>query len=282
MSINTLTDTALTLGGFLRDRRARIAPMPAMPKRRRTPGLRREEVAARAGVSTIWYTWLEQGRGGAASDDVLERLAMALELDTPGREILFLLAQHRPPPLSPALPVAVPHALQRVLDGMKHSPAVIKTPSWDIVAWNEAAMAVLNNYEKLAPEDRNVLRRLFSGNVFGERESWETDARFAVAVFRLDLARAGGCPKAEALAAELHESNADFRRFWADNEVRSHWVGTKRMTHPVAGKLSLEMSAFGVEGAAGLSMVVFAPSTPEDEQAIARLMGSAPAPSLRA
>lgn len=203
---------------------------------------------------------------------MLERLATALELDAPGREILFLLAQRRPPPLSPALPVAVPHALQRVLDSMPYSPAIIKTTSWDIVAWNQAAVAVLNNFQELAPEDRNVLRRLFSGKVPGECEHWEVDARFSVAVFRLDMARAGDCAQAEALAAELHETSADFRRFWADNEVRSHWARTKRMTHPVAGKLSMEMAAFSVEGAAGLSMVVFAPSTAADERAIAGLM----------
>jgi transcriptional regulator with XRE-family HTH domain len=269
MSINTLADTALSLGGFLRDRRARLAPMPG---RRRTPGLRREEVAARAGVSTIWYTWLEQGRGGAPSDEVLERLAGALELDASGREILFLLAQQRPPPLSPAPAATVPPALQHVLDGMATSPAVIKTPSWDIVAWNEAARAVLTNYQELAPEERNVLRRLFGGKTYGSLPDWEADARFAVAVFRMDVARAGGCPEAAALAAELHETNADFRRFWAENEVRGHWVGSKRMTHPVAGPLVLETMAFTVDGAEGLSMVVFTPATDKDERAIAKLL----------
>ena len=101
MPTNTQPRQALTLGGFLRDRRARLAPGPDARSRRRTPGLRREEVAARAGVSVTWYTWLEQGRGGAPSDEVLERLARALELDASGREALFILAQQRPPPLSP-------------------------------------------------------------------------------------------------------------------------------------------------------------------------------------
>src|SRR6202000_2294692 len=98
MSTTTLPAPSLTLGSFLRDRRERLAPATARGNRRRTPGLRREEVAARAGGSVTWYTWLEQGRGGPPSDDVLERLARALELDASGREVLFLLPHQSPPP----------------------------------------------------------------------------------------------------------------------------------------------------------------------------------------
>src|ERR1700679_842377 len=148
MNTNNLPETALSLGGFLRDRRGRLAPGPDAQSRRRTPGLRREEVAARACVSVTWYTWLEQGRGGPPSDEVLERLApglgpgaprpgapfplpppnpprlaRALGRDAPGREVLFLRAQQRPPPLTPVAPSAVPEALQKVLDSMPNSPA---------------------------------------------------------------------------------------------------------------------------------------------------------------
>src|SRR5579862_9824474 len=108
----------LTLGDFLRTRRKRLAPDPNDSSRRRTPGLRREEVAARAGVSVTWYTWLEQGRGGPPSDEVLEGLARALELDAAGREMMFLIAQQRPPPLKAAPPAKVTPAILRVLDAM--------------------------------------------------------------------------------------------------------------------------------------------------------------------
>src|SRR4051812_47575240 len=114
MSTNTLANSAtaeqaeraahLTLGEFLRDRRARLPPAPGAGSRRRTPGLRREEVATRAHVSVTWYTWLEQGRGGPPSDEVLERLASALALDRADREFMFLLAQQRPPPIKGATP----------------------------------------------------------------------------------------------------------------------------------------------------------------------------------
>jgi transcriptional regulator with XRE-family HTH domain len=272
MTASTLPGSALSLGGFLRDRRARLSPGPDAQSRRRTPGLRREEVAARAGVSVVWYTWLEQGRGGPPSDDVLERLADALELDAAGREILFLLAQQRPPPLRHTPPSPVGPALQRVLDAMPVSPAMIKTRTWDIVAWNVAAAVVLIDYNAEQAAERNVLRRLFGSPVRAALPDWEADARFAVGVFRMDVARAGGCPEAEALAAELQATSAEFRRLWAENEMRSHWIGLKRLHHPVAGALTMETSAFAVDGADGLSMIVFTPTTPADVQAIERLI----------
>ncbi len=273
MTTNTLPGPALTLGSFLRDRRARLTPQQGAQSRHRTLGLRREEVATRAGVSVTWYTWLEQGRGGPPSDVVLERLARALELDAAGREVLFLLAQQRPPPVTPTPSPPVAPALQRVLDALPTSPALVKTPTWDIAAWNEAATAVLTNFAALPPRERNVLRRLFGDPaVRASLPDWEENARFAVAVFRIDVARAGGCPEAVALAAELQATSADFRRLWAENDVRSHWVGLKRLQHPVAGPLTLETSAFAVDGADGLSMVVFTPASPADARAIELLL----------
>jgi transcriptional regulator with XRE-family HTH domain len=273
MSTNTLPGSALTLGGFLRDRRARLSPGPGAQSRRRTPGLRREEVATRAGVSVTWYTWLEQGRGGPPSDEVLERLARALELDASGREVLFLLAQQRPPPLKPTPSSAVAPALQCVLDAMPTSPAVVRTPTWDIVAWNAAAAAVLTDFSVLPIEERNVLRRLFGTQaVRASLPDWEAAARFAIAVFRVDVARGGVCPEAVALAAELQATSADFRRLWAENEMRSHWGGLKRLQHAIAGPLTFEYSTFAVDGADGLSMVVFTPASPADARAIALLL----------
>lgn len=261
------------LGAFLRARRARIAPGPEAAGRRRTPGLRREEVAARAGVSVTWYTWLEQGRGGAPSAEVLERLARALALDEAGREMLFLLAQQRPPTVR-ARPTAAPSpAVQAVLDGMVASPALVKTPTWDVVAWNAAAAAVLTDYAALPPGERNALRLLFGdGRVREHLPDWEAVAAAAVGVFRVDVARMGGSAEAEALAAELRATNADFRRLWAENEARGHGDGLKRMNHPVAGPLNLHYAAFAVDGADGLTMVVYTPASAEDAAKIQRLV----------
>ena len=278
MSTNTMSNPVFKLGGFLRDRRARLPPGPGAGSRRRTPGLRREEVATRANVSVTWYTWLEQGRGGPPSSEVLERLASALELDAAAREVMFLLAQHRPPPLKPTTSsMTVTPSLRRVLDALTTSPAIVKTANWDIVAWNDAAVAVLADYPSLPAGGRNVLRRLFSEDaVRASLPDWEADVRFALAVFRVDAARAGDCPEAAALAAELQETSADFRRLWAENEMRSNGIGQKRIHHPIAGPLSLEYSAFSVAGAEGLTMLVFTPNSPADAQAIASLTSKDP------
>jgi transcriptional regulator with XRE-family HTH domain len=273
MTANTLARPSTGLGDFLRDRRRRLQPEAGAPARRRTPGLRREEVAARAGVSVTWYTWLEQGRGGAPSVQVLERLARALELDAAGREILFLLAQNRPPPVQPEPTPPVPPVVQRVLDAMPASPAFVKTRTWDVVAWNAAAAAVLADYAALPPRERNALRRLFCDSRARDVLSdWEEHARFAVSIFRYDVARVGGDPQADALAAELQTASADFRRLWAENDLRSHGAARKSFRHPEFGAVTFEIAGFAVDGAEGLTMIVFTPASPADASALERLL----------
>jgi transcriptional regulator with XRE-family HTH domain len=269
-----MPDVTLSLGGFLRDCRSRLQPRAGAHGQRRTPGLRREEVAALAGVSVTWYTWLEQGRGGPPSDELLERLTHALELDTAGREILFLLAQQRPPPLNLAPPRAVAAPLQRVLDAMPYTPAYVKTLAFDIVGWNAAA-AVLADYAPLPTGERNVLRRLFSTPVVrASLPDWECEARFVLATFRLDAARSGDSSAAAALVAELQETSADFRRLWADNQTRHHGIYLRRIQHPRAGLLTFEVSAFSVDGGDGLSMIVYIPVSPADAQGLASLLAN--------
>ena len=273
MPTNTLSEPVASLGGFLRGRRERLSPDAASAGRRRTPGLRREEVAARAGVSITWYTWLEQGRGGPPSEEVLERLARALELDAASREMMFLLARQRLPPVRGAPAPPVSEAIQRVLDAMPTSPAMVKTATWDIVAWNDAAAALIGVDPALPPRERNSLRRLFCDPVMhAVMPDWEEHARSMVAVFRMDVARMGGSPEADALVAELQAASGDFRRLWAENEVRSHGAGRKRMNNPFVGPFTLEISAFAIDGAEGLTMLVFTPASAADARAIEALM----------
>ncbi len=265
------------LGVFLRDRRAKLDPaaLGFSPVRRRTPGLRREEVAARAEVSATWYTWLEQGRGGPPSADVLERLAAALRLTPPEREHLFLLAQHRPPEVRYRAPEGVTPQLQRILDSLEFSPAFVKTSAWDIVAWNRAAALVLTDYGALPPEQRNLLRLLFCNPCARTNMSqshWESNARLVVAAFRLETARAGASESASALVAELNRASPEFAAMWLDNAVGSYGEGVKQLDHPVAGLLALEYSTFAVGDRPDLGLVIFAPVTPADRDRVRALV----------
>jgi transcriptional regulator with XRE-family HTH domain len=261
-----------TLPAFLRERRERLHP--ESHERRRTPGLRREEVAARAGVSTTWYTWLEQGRGGVPSDDVLERLARALELDATNREMLFLLAHDRPPPRKPAPPAEVTPALQRVLDNL-HVPAIVKTPTFQIVAWNRAAVAVLGDYAQLPDRERNLLRRVFQPGAEDHMHHADDVRRVCLAAFRVDIARAGRSEEADALVDELMATSPEFRRLWAEGEIRTHGVTQKRLVRPGVGELVLETSLFHCDGHDGLSMFVFSPANDDTARAIAALVHAA-------
>ncbi|MGQ9364786.1 helix-turn-helix transcriptional regulator [Azospirillum sp. ST 5-10] len=273
------------LGRYLRDRRSKLDPAAfgLSGSRRRTPGLRREEVAQRANISPTWYTWLEQGRGGAPSADVLDRIARALMLTDVEREHLFLLGLGRPPGMRFQAAEGVTPRLQRVLDALDASPAIVKTVTWDVVAWNRAAAAVLTDYGALPPERRNILRLVFCDpRVRAAQFDWESVARFVVGAFRADAARAGAEAAAGALVDELCRLSPEFAAMWRDHDVRSYGEGVKRLRHPILGPIAFEYSAFAVDGRPDLGMVVYNPATPADADRIRALIGSRPAPPVAA
>ncbi|EHM02657.1 hypothetical protein HMPREF9946_00926 [Acetobacteraceae bacterium AT-5844] len=263
------------LGTYLRDRRVRLDPAAfgLSGTRRRTSGLRREEVAQRAHISPTWYTWLEQGRGGAPSANVLDRIARALMLTDAEREHLFLLGLGRPPGIRHRPEEGVTPRLQRVLDALDPSPALVKTAIWDVVAWNRAASVVLTDYGALPPEQRNVLRLIFCDpGVRAAQHDWEGVARFVVAAFRADAARAAVAERAEALVRELSQRSTEFAAMWRDNDVRNHGEGVKQIRHATAGLIAFEYSAFAVDGRPDLGMVVYNPATPDDAERIRLLV----------
>jgi transcriptional regulator with XRE-family HTH domain len=263
------------LGTYLKDRRTKLDPAAfgLSAARRRTPGLRREEVAQRANISATWYTWLEQGRGGAPSADVLNRIARALMLTDVEREHLFLLGLGRPPEVRYQTADSVTPRLQRVLDALEFSPAVVSTATWDIVAWNKAAAAVLTDYSALAPEQRNVLRLVFCDPcVRAAQLDWEAVARFVVGAFRADAARAGAAGEVAALVDELCRLSPEFEAMWRDNDVRGYAGGVKHLRHPIAGLIAFEYSAFAVDGRPDLRMVVYSPATAADAERIRSLI----------
>ena len=260
------------LASYLKDRRTKLDPAAFgfAVERRRTSGLRREEVAQRANISPTWYTWLEQGRGGAPSADVLNRIARALMLTELEREHLFLLGLGRPPEARYRNNDGVTPRLQRVLDALDPSPALIRNARYDVVAWNRAATVMLMDYGSLPPEQRNILRVMFlDPRARAAQYDWESVARFVLGAFRVDAARAGAAAEVEPLVEELCRLSPEFKAMWRDNDVRGHHgEAVKHIRHPALGPLAFEYSAFAVDGRTDLTMVVYNPATPEDAERI--------------
>ncbi len=270
------TNDGNKLGEYLRHRRTNLDPavFGFASGRRRTPGLRREEVAQRANISPAWYTWLEQGRGGAPSADVLDRLAHALMLTEIEREHLFLLGLGRPPEVRYRGSDNVTARLQRLLDALPYSPAIVKTATWDVLAWNRAAAAVLTDYGGLPPGQRNVLRLLFDNpEIRVAQFDWENVARSVVAAFRIDAARAGAEAEVMPLVEDLCNRSPEFAALWRENDVQSFEGIVKRLQHPVLGLISLEYSSLAIDARPDLSMVVFNPLTDQDRMAVRSMLG---------
>lgn len=249
------------LGTYLRNRRTRLDPAAfGFSGRRRTPGLRREEVAQRSNISATWYTWLEQGRGGAPSADVLNRIASGLMLTEPEREHLFMLGLGRPPEVRYRPAEGVTPRLQRLLDTLEASPALVKTATWDVVAWNAAAAVVLTDWDTVEFRERNILRRMFGDpRVRSAQHDWESVARFVVGAFRADAARAGATSEVGQLVEELCRTSPEFEALWRENDVRIHGDGVKRLRHPTLGEIEMEYSAFAVDGRPDLGLLVYNP-----------------------
>jgi transcriptional regulator with XRE-family HTH domain len=265
------------LGDYLKDRRAKLDPAAfGFGGRRRTPGLRREEVAQRSNVSTTWYTWLEQGRGGAPSADVLNRIAGGLMLTEPEREHLFMLGLGRPPEVRYRPFQGIAPRLQRLIDTLEASPALIKTATWEVVAWNRAAAVVLTDFDKVPLSERNILRRVFCDPRVREvQQDWEGLARFVVGAFRADAARAGAASEVQALVEELSRASPEFAALWRENDVHVHGDGVKRLRHPVLGSIELEFSSFAVDGRPDLGMIVYNPVASSVADEIRRMVAAA-------
>jgi transcriptional regulator with XRE-family HTH domain len=265
------------LASFLRSRRSRLQPEDVgLPRgrRRRTRGLRREEVAQLAGVSTTWYTWLEQARPIRTSDETLHALAAALRLTAAERVHLFLLALGRPPEGSAALPETDPAMLQRLLDAVGPVPAYAMGPLWELLAWNRAAAAVFA-LDSLAPADRNMLWYIFACPEARRRlVDWEGNAQRVLAQFRAGTARLADDAQLIALVQRLHTVSAEFAAWWPRHDVLGRRTCRKEIRHPEVGRLVLEHNALVVSDVPDLKVVLYAPldedGTPEK---LERLLG---------
>jgi transcriptional regulator with XRE-family HTH domain len=235
--------------------------------RRRTPGLRREDVAALAAVSVTWYTWLEQGREIQVSDAVLERLSATLQLSPDEREYLFALVQHRPAPLLEQREVDVSPALRRMI-GMLGVPAIAMTTRWDVVAWNDLCARALRNYDEIPAERRNLLRLLLVEDTVYRQDPQVFDAMAhrVVAKFRVDYSQHLGDPDFEELIRDLEDNSETFKRLWSNPEVVGRSEAIVR--HPQLGGITLEHTSYVPEGCPNLEVVIYAPY---DEESVAKI-----------
>ncbi|MER5353627.1 helix-turn-helix transcriptional regulator [Kitasatospora sp. NPDC002551] len=249
------------LQAFLTSRRQRISPalvgLPAGTDRRRTPGLRREEVAVLAGVSPSWYQWLEQGRDITVSAKVLDAVSDVLRLDGAEQRHLYTLAGLNPPPgPAAAAPRTYCDELQRLIESWGPNPATLLDESWNYVAGNEAARLAL----RAGTAERNCLVAFFRDPAYRSREAaWERIAPTVVAGFRAAAWRYPENPGFREVIDELSGGSEEFRALWARRDVATAGVLVKEAEHPVAGTLAFESSQLVLPARPDLTVVLYNP-----------------------
>ncbi|MBF8193000.1 helix-turn-helix domain-containing protein [Nonomuraea sp. K274] len=272
-------DVRAELGAFLRSRRARLQPEDAglirYGERRRVPGLRREELAQLAGVSADYYTRFEQGRGEHVSGAIVDAVAAALRLDDAERAHLHNLARAvHPRPLA-AAPQQVRPGLRQLLDAMSGTPAFIIGRRMDVLAWNPLFASVILNFGAIPPVRRNKVWVVFTHEEMRSRYvNWPAKARDVLAYLRMDHGRHPGDPAFPALIEELSERSPDFRRMWAEQEVRDKTHGTYDLWHPTVGALTLSYETFRAADDPDQALIAYtaAPGSPS-EAALGLLRG---------
>ncbi|GLX52608.1 DNA-binding protein [Streptomyces hygroscopicus subsp. hygroscopicus] len=263
------------LAAFLRSRREALSPEQAgltPGRRRRTPGLRREEVAQLSGVSLTWYTWLEQGRDIRVSRQVLEALAHTLQLTRAERRHLFTLAETALPAERPE-PVAVNPTLRKLVETLDPFPAHVINDNWDLLAANRAYASLVGGLEQLPQEERNSIWLLFTRpQMQSLLVDWQREVRDILGQFRISVGRNPDDPRTAALIDTLTRSSSQFRALWSEHPVQAFRPTLKRFSHPTAGRLDLNYTKLDVADTPGQHLVVFMPAAEEDERALARLV----------
>ncbi|MFI2608686.1 helix-turn-helix transcriptional regulator [Kitasatospora sp. NPDC018619] len=262
------------LAGFLRSRRERLAPEQVglpMTGRRRTPGLRREEVAQLAAVGVTWYTWLEQGRDIQVSAQVLDSVARALLLDPSERAHLFTLAGADDPVLVKECPSVTP-SVRLLLDQLAPYPAVVLNSRYDILACNPQYTAFVGDLDRLAPEDRNLMWMAFTPSHFRDvLVDYRTERLGIVARFRSAMADHSAEPAWKALLARVLKASPDFAELWQRHDVMRPGNGVKRFQVPGVGLLRCEYTNFWLSPRLGTRMVTYTPLDEETRALMDRL-----------
>lgn len=243
-------DRRTGLGQFLRSRRAALRPedigLSPVGRRRRVPGLRREEVALAAGVSVAYYTRLEQGNSDNVSTEVLDSIARVLGLTDAEHTYLSQLARPKRDKRTAAHPRTqhLRPGLQHLLDSLG-VPAYVTGQRSDILGWNRLAAAVFGNWDELPPQERNWARLLFLSPTTRDLcVDWEEKAATLVSLLRLTASRVPDDPQLAALVSELSARSEEFRRLWAAYELQRKPHGSLRLNHPLVGELTLPYEIF--------------------------------------
>ncbi len=262
------------LGGFLRSRRERIAPeevgLPPAP-RRRTPGLRREEVATLAGVGVTWYTWLEQGRDINASPQVLDAVARTLLLDPHERDHLFRLAD-APDGNGAADCISVPPTAQLLIDKLEPFPACIRNARHDILAYNGAFDRLMGPLAGVPFEERNSLWRMFTvPSCRAATLDWEEATRRMVAEYRAAMAEHVAEPAWKCLVSRLSKASPEFAELWQRHEVAQPENLTKRFLHPEVGLLKMNYTHLWLGQRLGTRMTTYTPADLQTEERLIEL-----------
>ena len=270
------------LSDFLRTRRARISPagigFPAA-HRRRTPGLRREEVAQLAGMSATWYTWLEQRRPISVSPGMLDNLARVLQLNPIERVQLFRLARREPAIDSTPRRETVSPRFQRMLDQSDIMPSFVMGRRWDVLGWNRSARAFFLDFEQIPPDERNMVWLFFTHP--GLRSllvDWSTRAQDTLARFRADYGRYAGDSHFVQLVDRLNAVSPEFAQWWPRHDVLPMSEGCAQYNHPLVGRMVVDHMTFSVVDSPELRVVAWLPeagSMKKMRRIIAAFRGSA-------
>ncbi|MEV6275536.1 helix-turn-helix transcriptional regulator [Nocardia sp. NPDC051832] len=262
------------LADFLKAHRSRLRPadvgLPGdlEPGRRRTPGLRREEVAELAGVSLTWYTWLEQGRKIAASPQVVDALARALRLEPVQHRQLRRLAGLADPVVKYQVGEGITR-LQRLVDAMHPSPAVVHDARLDFVVWNAAFSRIRTDPGALPPERRNLLWWMYTDKRNrAMMRRWEAAARAILSQFRVLLGNTPGDPRLMQVVTELSAASTEFRTWWSEYPVQDFQATTIGIDHPEAGPIDLELFQLRLVENPELLLVAQLPATDSDRERI--------------
>ncbi|WP_329128673.1 helix-turn-helix transcriptional regulator [Streptomyces sp. NBC_01476] len=266
------------LGAFLRSRRERLRPEDAgLPSgsRRRTPGLRREEVAVLAHISTEYYVRLEQGRAPRPSGEVLAGIAGALRLTDAESDHLHVLAGTAPS-RSGLHRRDVRPSILALLDRLPQTAAFVMSAAFEVLAWNDLAAALMEDFAERTPEDRNLARRAFLGSSRAEAPLYGvSDAaefrRHVVMQLRSTLARYPSDPAVTGLIDELRDGSTEFARLWERHDVRSAAVLTKTFRHPAVGEITVDCDALALTDRDQHLVLYSAPQGSRDAEALALL-----------